>query len=139
MSTFTEDFLLQLRADVAQLTGLPAAAIYAGREPQKITRIGFEVWLKPLPVQVADQVKIHLFEVHVRLRSRREESQTGAGQLDAVLAILDDLRDRLDGTRPFVTALPSLVAVHADTGTLDDDPDEPDLLDGVLILRVMER
>ena len=137
--SFQEDFLLQLRADLAQLLGLPAAAIYAGRDPQKVTRVGFEVWVKSMPVEPQGQVKVHAFEVHVRLRSRREESQTGASQLRAVQLTLDDLCDRFDGTRPFVTAVPALVAVQAEVGNLDADPEEPDLLDGTLTLRVVER
>ena len=137
--SFADDFLLQLRADLAQVLGLPAAAIYMGREPQKITRVGFEVWVKPLTMEPQGQVKVHSFEVHVRLRTRREENQTGASQLDAVRITLDDLRERFDATRPFVAALPGLVAVQADPGTLDDDPDEPDLIDGTLVLRALER
>lgn len=137
--SFQDDVLLQLRADLAQLLGLPAAAIYSGREPQKVTRVGFEVWVKPMPVEPQGQVKVHAFEVHVRLRSRREENQTGASQLDAVQLTLDDLCDRFDGTRPYVTAVPALVAVQAEVGSLDADPDEPDLIDGTLTLRVVER
>ena len=138
MSTFTEDFLLQLRAELARVLGLPAAAIYTGREPQKVTRVGFEVWVKPLPMEPHPYFRIHLFEVHVRLKSRREENQTGADQQDAVAVKLDDVREHFDGKRPFVGALPSLVAVQVDPGTLDADPDDPDLLDGTVVLRVME-
>ena len=138
MSTFTEDFLLQLKAELAQLLSLPAAAIYTGREPQKVTRTGFEVWVKTLPMEPHAQIKVHMFEVHVRLRSRREENQTGADQQDAVAVKLDDLRERFDGTRPFVAAIPSLVAVQVDPGTLDNDPDDSDLIDGTLVLRVLE-
>ena len=138
MSTFTEDFLLQLKAELAQLLSLPAAAIYTGREPQKVTRTGFEVWVKPLPMEPHPYFKIHMFEVHLRLRSRREENQTGADQQDAVAVKLDLLRARLDGTRPFVAAIPSLVAVQVDPGPLDTDPDEPDLLEGTVVLRVLE-
>lgn len=139
MSTFTEDFLLQLRAELARVLGLPAAAIYTGRAPQKVTRTGLEVWVKRLPMEPHAVIKVHMFEVHVRLRSRREENQTGADQQDAVAVKLDDVRRHFDGTRPFVAALPSLVAVQVDPGTLDDDPDDPDLLDGTLVLRVLER
>ena len=138
MSTFTEDFLLQLRAELARVLGLPAAAIYTGREPQKVTRVGFEVWVKTLPLEPHPEIKVHMFEVHVRLRSRREENQTGADQQDAVAVKLDDLRERFDGTRPFVAAIPSLVAVQVDPGTLDNDPDDSDLIDGTLVLRVLE-
>ena len=65
--------------------------------------------------------------------------QTGVDQLAEVRATLELLRARYDGTRPFSTALPDLVAVHADEGSVDEDPDEDDLLDGTLVLRVLER
>ena len=138
MSTFTEDFFRELNAELAQVLGLPATAIYTGREPQKVTRTGFEVWVKPLPMEPHPQIKVHMFEVHVRLRTRREENQTGADQQDAVAVKLDDLRERFDGTRPFVAAIPSLVAVQVDPGTLDTDPDEPDLMEGTVVVRVLE-
>lgn len=138
MSTFMDDFLLQLRAELARVLGLPAAAIYTGREAQKVTRTGFEVWVKPLPMEPHAQLRIHMFEVHLRLRSRREEDQTGADQLAAVAVKLDEIRARFDGTRPFVGALPALVAVQVDPGTLDADPDEADLVDGTVVLRVLE-
>ena len=138
MSTFTKDYFRELKAELAQVFGLPAAAIYTGREPQKVTRTGLEVWVRPLPMEPHPYFKIHMFEVHLRLRSRREENQTGADQLDAVAAKLDVLRERFDGTRPFVAAIPSLVAVQVDPGTLDTDPDEPDLMEGTAFLRVLE-
>lgn len=136
--SFREDFLRELRGELAQVLGLSAAAIYTGREPQKVTRTGFEVWVKTLPMEPHAHFKIHMFEVHVRLRTRREENQTGADQQDALAPKLDDLRERFDGKRPFVGALPSLVATQVDPGSLDDDPDDPDLLDGTLVLRVLE-
>lgn len=136
--SFQEDFLLQLKAELARVLGLSAAAIYSGREPQKVTRAGFEAWVKPLDMEPHPQIKVHMFEVHLRLRTRREENQTGADQLDAVAVKLDDVRERFDGTRPFVAAIPSLVAVQVDPGTLDADPDDPDLVDGTVVLRVLE-
>ena len=142
--SFHDDLVLQLRADVARALGLPAAAVYSGRQPQKVTRAGLEVWLRPLETEPhgrggGDQVKVHPYEVHVRLKTRREQSQTGGDQLDQVRAALELLRERYDGTRPFVTALPDLVAVQVEEGSVDDDPEEDDLMDGTLILRVLER
>lgn len=142
--SFQDDFTLQLRADLAQALALPAAAVYVGRQAQKVTRTGLEVWVRPrAPEQPArgtgDPVKVHPFEVHVRLRSLREENQTGGRQLEEIQAALALLRERYDGARPFVQALPDLVALSVEDVNLDEDPDDPDLLDGVLLLRALER
>jgi len=142
--SFHDDLVLQLRADVARALSLPAAAVYVGRQPQKVTRTGLEVWLRPLETEPhgrggGDQVKVHPYEVHVRLKARREQSQTGADQLDRVRAALEVLRERYDGARPFAAAVPDLIAVHAEEGSVDEDPDDDDLLDGTLVLRVLER
>ena len=75
----------------------------------------------------------------MRLKARREQSHTGVDQLDEVRAVLELLRARYDGARPFAAALPDLLAVQVEEGSVDEDPDEDDLLDGTLILRVLER
>ena len=142
--SFRADFVLQLRADLAQALGLPARAVYQGREPQKITRTGVEVWIRPLETEPhgrggGDQVKVHPFEVHVRLKARRDQSQTGGNQLDPVSDALALLRARYDGARPFVGALPDLLAIQTEDGSVDDDPEEDHVLDGSLVLRVLER
>lgn len=142
--SFHDDLLLQLRADVASTLGLSAAAVYGGRQPQKVTRVGLEVWIRPQETEPhgrggGDQVKVHPYEVHVRIKSRREQSQTGVDQLDRVREALALLRQRYDGTRPFAAALPDLIAVHAEEGSVDEDPGDDDLLDGTLVLRVLER
>jgi len=142
--SFHDDLVLQLRADVARALSLPAAAVYAGRQPQKVTRTGLEVWLRPLETEPhgrggGDQIKVQPYEVHVRLNARRDQSHTGGDQLERIRAALELLRERYDGTRPFAAALPDLVAVQVEEGTVDEDPDEDDLLDGTLVLRVLER
>lgn len=142
--SFHEDLVLQLRADLAQALSLPAAAVYSGREPQKVTRHGFEVWIRVLETEQrgrggGDQVKVHPYELHVRLKARRDGGKTGAAQLDLVRQVLAALRERYDGTRPFAAALPALIAVQVEESTLDDDPNDDDLLDGSLVLRVLER
>ena len=142
--SFHDDLVLQLRADVASALRLPAAAVYGGRQPQKVTRTGLEVWIRPQETEPhgrggGDQVKVHPYEVHVRLKARREQSQTGVDQLDEVRAALELLRARYDGARPFAAALPDLLAVQVEEGSVDEDPDEDDLLDGTLILRFLER
>lgn len=142
--SFHEDFLLQLRADLAQALGLPAAAVYAGRQPQKVTRTGLEVWLRPRETEHhgrggGNQLTVHPFEIHLRLHTRREGDQTGAAQLEEVTTQLDLLRERYDGTRPFAAALPGLVALQVEQASVDPDPDHEDLLDGTLVLRAVER
>jgi hypothetical protein len=142
--SFHEDLLLQLRADLAQALSVPAAAVYVGREPQKITRQGLEVWIHALQTEQrgrggGDQVKLHPYELHVRLKTRREGDKTGVSQLDTVRRALESLRERYDGTRPFVAALPALIAVQVEEASLDDDAGDDDLLDGALLLRVLER
>ncbi|HBP17411.1 MAG TPA: hypothetical protein DEA08_06425 [Planctomycetes bacterium] len=142
--SFHDDFVLQLRADLAQALQLPAAAVYAGRQPQKVTRTGLEVWVRPLEVEPhgrggGDQVKVRPYEVHVRLKERREQSQTGAEQLDRVRAALDLLGGRYDGARPFAPALPDLLALQVEEGSVDHDAGEDDVLEGTLVLRALER
>ena len=142
--SFHDDLVLQLRADMAQALSIPAAAVYGGREPQKVTRQGLEVWILPLQTEQrgrggGDQVKIHPYELHVRLKARREGDKTGAIQLDTVRQALETLRERYDGTRPFASALPSLIAVQVEEASLDDDAGDDDLLDGALLLRALER
>ncbi len=142
--SFHDDLVLQLRADLAQALSVPAIAVYAGREPQKVTRQGLEVWILPLQTEQrgrggGDQVKVHPYELHVRLKARREGDKTGAAQLDTVRQALETLRQRYDGTRPFASALPSLIAVQVEEASLDDDAGDDDLLDGALLLRALER
>lgn len=144
MTTFHDDFLLQLRADLAQALALPAAAVYAGRAPQKVPRAGLEVWLRPRETEHhgrggGNQLKVHPYEIHLRLRTRREGDQTGAAQLDQVAAQLALLRERYDGTRPFAGALPALLGLQVEHTSVDTDPDQEDLLDGTLVLRAVER
>lgn len=142
--SFRADFVLQLRADVAQALALPAKAVYRGRRAQKITRTGIEVWIRPLELEPhgrggGDQVKVHPFEVHVRLKTRQNQSQTGGDQLDPVGDALELLRERYDGARPFVGALPDLLALQVEDGSVDEDPEEDDVLDGSIVLRALER
>ncbi len=139
-----EDFLLQLRADIARALSLPAAAVYSGRQAQKMTRTGLEVWIRPLETEPhgrggGDQVKVHPYQIHLRLKTRRDQSQTGGEQLDQIRGALELLTGRYDGTRPFAAALPDLIAIQVEEGSIDEDPSDDDLLDGTLVLRVLER
>lgn len=137
MSTFHEDFTLQLRADLALALGLPSAAVYVGLDPQRVARPGLEVWIRPAGVEPAPGLRLHRYEVHARLRSRREGDQTGAAQSSAVLRALATLSARYEGARPFVRAVPTLVAIEVGEHGLEEAGD--DVLDGRLLLRVGER
>ncbi|MCO5171156.1 MAG: hypothetical protein M9894_33040 [Planctomycetes bacterium] len=137
--SFTDDFTRELRADLANTLGLPAGAVYLGREPQKVTRQGLEVWVRPAGAEaVGPYLTFHTFEVHVRLKARREGDGTGAEQLEVVRPALDALRLRLDGARPYARAVPTLVAVQADEVDTDRDPSDPDVLDAVLRVKALE-
>lgn len=137
--SFRADFQQALRADLAQALGLPADAVYAGRAPQRVTRQGLEVWLRPLSAEQRGGVTVHSMEVHLRLKARREGDQTGGAQREAVDDLLELVRRRYDGTRPFAAGLPALVAIQVEAGADDGDPGDDDLLDSALTLRVLER
>lgn len=137
--SFHDDFTLQLRADVANALGLPAAAVYVGRDPQKVTRQGLEVWVQPAGTEAVGRgLTFHVFDLHVRLKTKREGDLTGAQQLEVVREAVADLRLRLDGTRPFARALPTLVAVQVDETDADHDPEDQDLLDAALRVKALE-
>lgn len=137
--TFIAALLAELKADVARAFNLPAAAVYHGREPQKVQRLGFEVWIRHTGAEPAAHTCLHTLEVHLRMKSRREADQTGAEQASAMAEGLTQLRERYDGLRPFAAALPALVATEADVADVDHEPDDQDVLDGALRLRALER
>jgi len=142
--SFRSDFLVQLRADLAQVLSIPAAAVYPGRAPQKVSRVGLEVWIQSHEDEShaqggGSQVRVHPFAIHLRLKSRRESNLTGAAQLTQVHELLETLHQRYAGTRPFALALPDLIAIEVEEGSVDEDPEDSDLLNGSLVLRVLER
>jgi len=137
--SFQSDFARELRVDMARVLGLPAEAVYLGREPQKVARQGFEVWVRPGGTEAVGQgLTFHTFDVHVRVKTKREADGTGAEQLEVVRDALDTLRERLDGARPFALVVPALVAVAADEVDADRDPDDQDVLTAVLRVRALE-
>ncbi len=137
--TFFADFLQELTADVGRALQLQPTAIYLGREPQKVQRQGFEVWVKPEAVETQAATRLHTLDLHVRLRARREGNLSGGVQLGSVLDAIARLRDRYDGLRPFSQTVPALVALEAEAGPLDTDPEDADVLDGALRLKALER
>ncbi len=137
--SFEDDLLLQLRADLAQLLALPAEAIKVGRDPQKVTRQGIEVWIRPTGSEQLGPVRLHRYELHVRLQARREGDQTGSAQLGPVVRAIDAIRNRYDGARPFARAIPALVATEVEDQRFDPDAGDKDLLDALVTLKVGER
>ncbi|MCA8922262.1 MAG: hypothetical protein KDD82_10665 [Planctomycetes bacterium] len=137
--SFVRDLLRELEADLAQALGLPAESVYTGRAPQRITRQGLEVWLRPRETEQRGSVTVHPLEVHLRLKRLKEGDQTGGGQLGQVLELVELLRRRYDGARPFARALPALVAIQVTEAGLDEEPADDGLLQSGLALRVLER
>lgn len=137
MSFFVE-LVKALSADVAAALSIDPAAVYLGRDPQKVTRTGLEVWIRPVDVEASGRARLHVLELHLRLKARREGNLTGGRQLELVLTGLDALCARFDGRRPFAQALPALIATDAEHGALDHDAEDQDVLDGTLRLRVLE-
>lgn len=143
--SFHSDLMLQLRADIATaLSGIGADQVYAGRRSQKTPSEAGEVWIEAQPAENrargggnADQV--HVYRVHRRVKEGADSQQIGDGQLDTLKADLETLRQRWNGTRPFVGALPNLVAMQVGEASVDEDPDDLGLLDGYLELRVLEK
>ena len=137
--SFARDLLRELEADLAQALGLPTEAVYTGRAPQRVGRQGLEVWVRPRETERRGFVTVHPLEVHLRLKRLKQGDQTGGGQLGQVLELVELLRRRYDGTRPFVPALPDLVAVAVEEAGLDEEPADDGLLQSGLVLRVLER
>jgi hypothetical protein len=137
--TFHQDFTRALSADVASTLGLPVEAVYMGRQAQKVTRQGLEVWVQPGGTEpVGRGLTFHTYDLHVRLKTKRQADGTGAEQLEVVRDAIDLLRERYDGRRPFVQAVPALVATQADEQTPDEDEDDQDMLTAVLRVRALE-
>lgn len=137
--SFHAEFTTELRKDLATALGLPTDAVYVGRQPRKVARQGFEVWIRPGGTEpVGRGLTFHTYDVHVRLKTKREGDLTGAEQLEVVRDALDGLRERLDGLRPFAKKVPSLVATQADEQSADEDEDDQDVLTAVLRVRALE-
>lgn len=138
MSSFHEDLVLQLRADLARAFNLPAGAVYEGDRPQKVTRIGMEVWIKPSETEPAESnLKVHPYEVHVRLKGRRAGDQAGALLSQAMKEHLQAVRQRYDGRRPFVAAIATLVACKAEERQIQE-PEDDGTIDGHVLVSFVE-
>ncbi len=137
--SFHADFTTELRKDLATALGLPADAVYLGRQSRKVTRQGLEVWIRPGGTEpVSRDLTFHTYDLHVRLKTKREGDLTGAEQLEVIRTALDGLRERLDGRRPFAAKVPALIATQADEQSADEDEDDQDVLTAVLRVRALE-
>lgn len=136
--TFHELIVRALKEDLARELGLPDAAVYAGDRPQKVTRVGLEVWIKPGETEAAEpHLKVHPYEVHVRLNQRRTNDQAGAALTQALKEHLAVVRGRYDGRRPFAAAIATLVASKAEERGITDS-DEDGVLDGHVLVSFVE-
>ncbi|HBP21952.1 MAG TPA: hypothetical protein DEA08_29725 [Planctomycetes bacterium] len=137
--SFHEDLIPLFKRDLAAVLAVVPDAIYVGDQPQKITRQGLEVWVEPGAGGVAQvgALKVHPYVLHVRLKTRRGPSLTGADEIARVRSALETLQARYDGARPFVADLPLLLAVQAEGSSVETDP-ESGALDGSLQLKLLE-
>lgn len=134
--SFHTDLMLQLKADLAQLFTLPAEAVYVGDQPQKITRAGLEVWIEPKETERAERSSwIHNYVVHVRLKTKRAGDLAGGEVVESLKTFTERVRVHYDGTRPFIAAVPSLLAVEADESGVENDDS---VIDASVRLRFVE-
>ena len=89
--SFHEDLIPLFKRDLAAVLAIVPDAIYVGDQPQKITRQGLEVWVEPGAGGVAQvgALKVHPFVLHVRLKTRRGPSLTGADEIARVRSALE--------------------------------------------------
>lgn len=144
MSTLTL-LLADLATDVVTAAVVASSShVYQGRRPRDAQHMGAgEVWLEPLG-QLNEQaglagVRVHQVRVHVRQRATPEGPNTGASNLTTVRGHLDTLVERWNGKRPFYTNVPEVAYLAAELDRPDDNPSEPETLDGSLLLSAAER
>lgn len=136
--SFFADFSAALVADLSALLRLPTGVVYVGRAPQRVTPQGLEVWIQPLDVEAHATGNLHAFDLHLRLRSRRDGALTGGEQLARLRREVERVRLRYDGTRPFTRTVPALVATQVEDAVVDAEPEDADLLEIALRLKALE-
>ena len=113
-----------------------AARVYAGRAPQKVVATDTEVWLERLPVREEGRglqaVSLHPYNVHVRKAQNRGGNQAGSEQLTTVEAHMRTIAARYNGARPFYASLATMIACEASEESVDRDPEDEMILDGVV-------
>ena len=137
--SFHEELLPLLRGDLAAALSLPPEAIYAGDQPQRVTRQGLEIWVEAGPggAALAGALTVHPYSLHVRLKTRRGPNLTGADEISAIKRALETIRSRYDGTRPFAASLRSLIAAQVEGESVSADS-ESGVLEGNLQLKLLE-
>lgn len=122
--SFHSDVVLQVRAELARLLGLPAEAVYVGDRAQKVPRQGLEVWIEPQDVEAPEAgLKLHPYQLHLRLKARRGADQTGEELVEKIKQSAEQVRRRFDGSRPYAQAVPRLLAVQAEEGSVVEAED----------------
>jgi len=125
--SFCTDLHRALEDELARATGADASAVYVGEGPKQIPRTGLEVWIEPagggtpLPGHLR-----HAFEVHLRLRTLREQSMAGGERAETLLEAAEAIRSVLSG-RPLMT-LRSVIGVQTSEPTLSSEAERLELL-----------
>tara|TARA_R110002072_G_scaffold3713_4_gene25974 strand:- start:1197 stop:1604 length:408 start_codon:yes stop_codon:yes gene_type:complete len=108
-----------LKVELSQELQLPLEAIYLGDRPQRVTRQGLEVWLEPQGRE-GGASGVYRFGLHLRYRALREADLAGEAVGEVLWAASEQLRERLDGARPFAAVVPALVACGLEEGELSE-------------------
>lgn len=112
-----------------------AAAVYDGRQAQKVQRQDTEVWLERLqdPDSQAwgfQHVRGHAYRFHVRARGNAGGNLAGSALLALVESRMQTIRDRYDAAVPFSTTFSGMCPAEAVEETVDEAPDDDATLDG---------
>ena len=145
-STITSDELLP--QDIRQALNLDDKdAVYSGRYPRPVRR-PFEVWVegaasRQLPTLThANQ---HPFRLHVRTDlATLGADQSAAAAMETLKAHMETLRDRYDGSlntadTDYIARIPGLICWTAEEETVDEDPVDSGVLDGIVFVAALVR
>ena len=122
-------------------------AVYSGRYPRPVRR-PFEVWVETAaarPLSNLSHSDQHPYRVHIRTDlNNLGADQTGAVSLETVKGHMATIRDRFDGVlntneTKFLDRLPGLMCWTAEEESVDEDPIDAGVLDGVVILAATVR
>lgn len=112
-----------------------AAAVYAGRRPQKVQRQDVEVWVERLPDPETagtgfQHLRAHDYRLHVRARGNGGGNGSGSALLTTVEAHMQTIKERYDAAVPFTSTFSGMCPVRAVEESVDEDPDDEATLDG---------
>lgn len=146
MSLHTDLFAAPARVwptDIATALGLGSPLqVYVGRRRQRVSRLDCDVWIEPVDGVEdgagAQDVAWHVYDVHLRTTSNAGAEGTGVAQVDTIRAHMRTLVDRYHGRKPagFNTVV-DLVSLEATERSVDADPEDARVLDGVVRVRFL--